>query len=354
MSFRNARRRRSLLPAVLAAAASVVLAATALAAAPMVNTGAAIAVDGSFADWTDADFFANMYRAGKTDKEVESKLFLRYDCTAGILYVSVVAEDGVTIIDSEADNFVKFGESDKKVDGADSPPDGTQPNFAYAAEGAGWEASFSIGEVSITDLNVHAQVEHDGSQTSAVADRAIPMAIECEGDEEGLTPTLTLDKITVNGDDSFAFTATGGFNQSLTGAATPVLVASTSGSFTITEVISTAQADNGWAFTSVECTGNASDETKGNETVTVTVGANEDVTCTFTNMRTSSGTLGGNPTPAPTGQVLASAPTPTPAGGTLPDTAMGQFGQLPATVLSIVLLAALAATVYLRVATQRR
>jgi hypothetical protein len=48
-------------------------------------------------------------------------------------------------------------------------------------------------------------------------------------------------------------------------------------------------------------------------------------------------TLGGNPTPAPA----------------VPDTAMGDFGQLPATVLSLVLIAALAGMVYVRLARQR-
>ncbi len=51
-------------------------------------------------------------------------------------------------------------------------------------------------------------------------------------------------------------------------------------------------------------------------------------------------TLGGNPTPAP-------------SAGELPDTAMGIVPQVPATVLSLVLLAALAAMVYIRVARQR-
>ena len=258
---------------------AAVLTVSVVAAAPNVNTGSGITVDGSFADWTEADFFADMYRAGKADKEVESKLYLRYDCTSGILYVRVDPVDGVTIIESDDDNFVKFGQNDKKVDGNDAPPDATQPNFAYAPENGGWEASFSVGQVSILDLNVHAQVDDDGSQTSAVADRAIPMNITCPV----LTPTLTLDKVTVGGDSSFAFTATGGFNQSLTGAGTPLLVSSTAGVFTITETVSPVQTAAGWSFTSVDCTGNAVAETPSGSSVTVTVGADEDVICTFTN-----------------------------------------------------------------------
>lgn len=50
------------------------------------------------------------------------------------------------------------------------------------------------------------------------------------------------------------------------------------------------------------------------------------------------GVLGGNPTPT---------------GAALPDTAAGAFGQIPATVLSLVLLGALAAMVSVRLARQR-
>jgi hypothetical protein len=63
------------------------------------------------------------------------------------------------------------------------------------------------------------------------------------------------------------------------------------------------------------------------------------------------------PTEAPTATVnegeLGGNPTATPAGGSLPDTAVGQFGQVPATVLSLLLLGALAAMVYVRLARQR-
>jgi hypothetical protein len=50
---------------------------------------------------------------------------------------------------------------------------------------------------------------------------------------------------------------------------------------------------------------------------------------------------------------LGGTPTPAPQGGSVPNTAMGQFSQLPATVLSLVLIGALAAMVYVRLARQR-
>jgi hypothetical protein len=50
---------------------------------------------------------------------------------------------------------------------------------------------------------------------------------------------------------------------------------------------------------------------------------------------------------------LGGTPTPAPSQGDLPDTAIGDFGQMPATVLSLVLIGALAAMVYVRLARQR-
>jgi streptogrisin C len=65
------------------------------------------------------------------------------------------------------------------------------------------------------------------------------------------------------------------------------------------------------------------------------------------------GVQAGTPTPTPREDTLAGTPTPAPGEGTLPDTATGGMDQIPATVLSLVLLAALAATAYARLARQR-
>lgn len=179
--------------AVITLGASLVgLAAPAFAAAPSVATGNGITVDGTFTDWTDADLFAQMHRAGKADKPVESSLYLRYDCDAAVLYVAVIVADGVTLVDSDDDNFVKFGLNDKRVDGSDAPPDGTQPEFAYAPADAGWEASIALQPGSYSDLNVHAQVFDDGEQqTSAVIDRAIAMSIECASSSQSQTSSAS-------------------------------------------------------------------------------------------------------------------------------------------------------------------
>lgn len=178
------RRRLTTGIATISLCASLIgLAAPALAAAPAVVEGTAV-VDGNLGEWTSADFFADMYRAGKATKQVESHLYLRYDCDAAVLYVGVVAADGVTIVESDGDNFVKFGMNDKRVDGSNAPADGTQPDFAYAPAGAGWEASFSLSPGAYDDLNVHAQVMDGEQQTSAVEDRAIAMLIACQASSE--------------------------------------------------------------------------------------------------------------------------------------------------------------------------
>ncbi len=50
---------------------------------------------------------------------------------------------------------------------------------------------------------------------------------------------------------------------------------------------------------------------------------------------------------------LGGTPTPAPSAGELPDTAFGEVGETPATVLSLVLIAALGGMVYVRLARQR-
>ncbi|MBI2471525.1 MAG: hypothetical protein HYV59_09830 [Planctomycetes bacterium] len=144
-------------------------------------------VDGDISEWNLAedgggDFFANMYRAAKSSKKVESKLYLRYDCTINTLYALVLPVSGVSVIASPGDAFVKLGNSNKLVDGNDGD-NGTPPDFAwYNLSGgiaSGWEASASLAPDAYPNFNVHTQVVDGGEQTSAVEDRAISLEIVC-------------------------------------------------------------------------------------------------------------------------------------------------------------------------------
>ena len=150
-----------------------------------------IIVDGnneSFAgEWNLANhFFADMYKAAKTEKEVLSKLYLQYDCIGGTLYAMVLLEPGYVINDNAADNqFIKINKTFgsnlvfKLVD-ANTGNDGFVPDFEYIFNGTdiiGWEASTDL-PVGSYRLNVHTQVYPD--DTSAVTDRDIPLEIYCD------------------------------------------------------------------------------------------------------------------------------------------------------------------------------
>ncbi|GAB4395603.1 MAG: hypothetical protein OHK0053_04890 [Microscillaceae bacterium] len=142
-------------------------------------------VDGDFSEWDlSSDFFANMYRAGKDDKPVESKLYLRYDCATGKLYVLVLSANGTNILADAShndDHFVKLGNSNKLIDASDEGNGFEWIGLTNDDRAQGWEAVVTLAEGDYPDLNVHTQVFSDGeSQTSAVDERAIPISILCE------------------------------------------------------------------------------------------------------------------------------------------------------------------------------
>ena len=147
-------------------------------------------VDGDMSEWdmTEAgpDFYAYMYRAGDPNKPIESHLSLRYNCSTQVLTVLVDAIDGVPIIASSPETaHVKLGNSNKLVDGNDGD-DGIAPDFQWInrsadeSEADGWEASTQLAPGFYPNLNVHTNVfDSGGSQTSAVANRAINLDILC-------------------------------------------------------------------------------------------------------------------------------------------------------------------------------
>lgn len=164
---------------------------------PQPTYGTAI-VDGDSSEWNLAedgsgDFFANMHRAAKSEKKVESKLYLRYDCETNTLYALVLGVEGVPVLVEPDDSFLKLGNSDKLVDG-NYGDDDSVPDFAWVGlsgdeeTALGWEASASLSPGAYNNFNVHTQVDDcEGEeelgvcpQTSAVIDREIQLVIECE------------------------------------------------------------------------------------------------------------------------------------------------------------------------------
>jgi hypothetical protein len=108
------------------------MAGTAIAAPPAPSSGSAN-VDGTIAEWNVVDdLFSDMIRAGGNggQTKVESKLYLRYDCTTHTVFANVRAEPGVTIAaDLPGESFIKVG-GVKKVDGT-TGDDGTAPDFSW-------------------------------------------------------------------------------------------------------------------------------------------------------------------------------------------------------------------------------
>lgn len=135
-------------------------------------------VDGNINEWnlTD-DFYADMHRAGKTSKKVETKIYLRWECPEQIMYVLVLqAENTIPILTTDANDetFVKV-DNVKMVDGGVGD-DGTAPDFTWVETpflgnsnyAKGWEASFPLIEGDYSFL-VHNNVYDDGeSQTASV------------------------------------------------------------------------------------------------------------------------------------------------------------------------------------------
>ena len=179
-------KRKLLHTSVILAALLLVPAMSALAANPPQPTYDTAVVDGDYGEWDLAedgsgDFFAYMYRAGNVNMAIESKLYLRYDCSTETMYALVLAVEGMPILVEPLDNAFA------KIDGS-KVVDGNSASFAWIGQGfdgnnghaQGWEASFALGPQASYILNVHSNVFADGeSQTSAVEDRAIDLTIFC-------------------------------------------------------------------------------------------------------------------------------------------------------------------------------
>lgn len=140
--------------------AMVALISSASAVAPNPNYGSGIDVDGDYADWNlKEDYFADMYRAGNPTKVVESKLYLRYDCSESVMYALILAEDRAQILGKSKDTWIAINSVNNKVLRGIDVDDGNPPDFAWVYDGdklIGCEGSFRIDE---GDYKILAQTE---------------------------------------------------------------------------------------------------------------------------------------------------------------------------------------------------
>jgi hypothetical protein len=116
--------------------------------------------------------------------------------------------------------------------------------------------------------------------------------------------SITINKVTENGDSSFGYTTTGGLSPStfslVNGGSQPYTNVN-SGSYSVTENLTAAQIAAGWTLKSVSCTssGSGTSTSVSDATVSITEGFGGVVSCTYTNhlklSPTISTTLSANP-----------------------------------------------------------
>ncbi len=155
--------------------AQFLLPAITSAAPPVPSAGSAV-VDGNPNEWNlPANFFANMHRAGRADKPLESKTYFRYDCTTMTLYVLVLGEPGIPCLLDAGTAWVAINTQSNKLVTNGSGNDGVPPDFAWIDvnydgnpnHARGYEASFSLAPGSYSVI-VHVDVfDAGGGQTSA-------------------------------------------------------------------------------------------------------------------------------------------------------------------------------------------
>ena len=163
---------------------SAVYASIPASATPVFGTAV---VDGDYSEWNLAtDFAAEMREAGKADKDLLSKLYLRYDCNTQTMYALVLREGSYEAKNSASDAWIKFDSlpGNGKVMDGNSGNDGTPPDFKWVKDGStfiGYEASFIIVPGTYTeDVEVHIQIKP--SRTSSTG----------KGGQGGTMKNLTL------------------------------------------------------------------------------------------------------------------------------------------------------------------
>ncbi|HEX7880437.1 MAG TPA: hypothetical protein VF720_13570, partial [Candidatus Eisenbacteria bacterium] len=182
-----------------AAVLATALAGTPVGATPPNPSPGTAVVDGNPGEWNLAtDFFTNMYRAGNPSKPIESKAYLRYDCSTHTMYVLVLGVPGVPVyIDSNAVTaWVAIDNQSNKVVNEASGNDGIPPDFEWIGRNfdsnnqhaLGYEASFPLAEGSC-NIIVHCDVDNGGAQTSAspgFPGTGPPLVVACDP-----VPTVT-------------------------------------------------------------------------------------------------------------------------------------------------------------------
>jgi hypothetical protein len=122
------------------------------------------------------------------------------------------------------------------------------------------------------------------SFTAEIKDFIAPVAVNISN-----CGTITIHKVTENGDSSFGYTTTGGLTPatfSLSNGGTQTYNAVQAGSSSVTENLTSAQQAAGWTLKSLTClapTGSGTSVSISGATANITMGAGGAVDCTYTN-----------------------------------------------------------------------
>ena len=125
------------------------------------------------------------------------------------------------------------------------------------------------------------------SFTAELKDFIAPVAVNISN-----CGSITIHKVTENGDDTFGYTTTGGLDPStfsLSNGDSQPYTGLPTGSYSVTENLTAAQVTAGWTLTSLVCTGGTT--TTSGSTANITLGAGDNVDCTYTNHINKSPTI---------------------------------------------------------------
>jgi hypothetical protein len=158
--------------------------------------GAAV-VDGAYGEWDlTQDFFCAMYRDGDPAGPLTAKLYLRYDCLTGTMYVLVLTEPGAPALIRPYDAWIQVVGRNGHVFDGDPLNDGPPSDFAWVnlVTNADWpyawgfEGKFPLFEglhELIVRLTVFEGFQIRTSATAGYPDHGCWVTIDC-----GPTPTV--------------------------------------------------------------------------------------------------------------------------------------------------------------------
>ncbi len=130
------------------------------------------------------------------------------------------------------------------------------------------------------------------SFTAEIKDFIAPVAVNISN-----CGTITIHKVTENGNSSFGYTTTGNLTPStfsLSNGGTQNYPKVPSGSYSVTENLTPAQVTAGWTFKSLVCTsgGSGTSTAVNGDVASITMGLGGNVVCTYTNHINLSPTIG--------------------------------------------------------------